>query len=148
MTVAAVAERLGARRVGAGWLARCPAHRDRTPSLSLREGRDGRVLLRCRAGCATADVLAAACISWRDVCGDSRPATGAELARLRRDRDAREHARPLRRAAMAALVAACDRVLARHAGERDAERQAALVEVVALRADALRGWAAPEVPHG
>lgn len=31
--------------------ARCPAHEDRSPSLSLRDGADGRLLLRCFAGC-------------------------------------------------------------------------------------------------
>jgi len=50
----------GVRRTGADrWIARCPAHDDRTPSLSIRELDDGRVLLHCFAGCAAADVLAA-----------------------------------------------------------------------------------------
>lgn len=40
-----------ARRTGDGWSARCPAHEDRSPSLSIREGEDGRVLLHCHAGC-------------------------------------------------------------------------------------------------
>lgn len=34
-----------------GWIARCPAHDDREPSLSISEGNDGRVLLHCHAGC-------------------------------------------------------------------------------------------------
>jgi hypothetical protein len=46
------------RKTGAGrWIARCPAHGDRTPSLSIRELSDGTVLLRCFSGCAAADVL-------------------------------------------------------------------------------------------
>ena len=73
MTAADLAQRLNARRSGAGWTARCPAHDDRSPSLSIRAGRDGRVLLRCWAGCDTAAVLAAAGLSWRDVCGDGQP---------------------------------------------------------------------------
>ena len=32
------------------WMARCPSHEDKTPSLSIREGDDGRVLLHCFAG--------------------------------------------------------------------------------------------------
>jgi DNA-binding transcriptional regulator YiaG len=32
------------RKSGKGWMARCPAHEDRTPSLSVSEGDDGRVL--------------------------------------------------------------------------------------------------------
>ena len=37
------------RRSGSGWEARCPAHDDRRASLSVGEGDDGRVLLRCHA---------------------------------------------------------------------------------------------------
>lgn len=41
------------------WMARCPSHDDRKPSLSVGVGDDGRALLRCQAGCALDDVLAA-----------------------------------------------------------------------------------------
>ncbi len=41
------------------WVARCPAHDDRGPSLSIRELDDGRTLVHCFAGCAVGDVLAA-----------------------------------------------------------------------------------------
>lgn len=33
------------------WIACCPAHEDRHPSLSIRQGDDGRTLLKCHAGC-------------------------------------------------------------------------------------------------
>lgn len=39
-------------------MCRCPAHDDRTPSLSVRE-RDGRIRLFCFAGCSSTDVIAA-----------------------------------------------------------------------------------------
>ena len=39
--------------------ARCPAHEDRHPSLSLRDGRDGRLLAYCHAGCDWATVACA-----------------------------------------------------------------------------------------
>jgi putative DNA primase/helicase len=56
------------RRSGAGkWLARCPAHNDENPSLSLREGNDGRVLLKCHAGCSLDAVLAALGLRKRDL---------------------------------------------------------------------------------
>jgi len=48
----------GVRRVGAGWLAQCPAHPDETPSLSIAVGREGRVLLHCFAGCPFAQIVA------------------------------------------------------------------------------------------
>ena len=41
------------------WLACCPAHADRRPSLTITEKDDGMVLLHCWAGCGAADVLAA-----------------------------------------------------------------------------------------
>lgn len=41
------------------WSARCPAHQDKSPSLSITEKSDSTVLLRCRAGCPTSDVLEA-----------------------------------------------------------------------------------------
>jgi putative DNA primase/helicase len=59
MTAAELADALGGRRVGGGWMACCPAHNDRTPSLSIRESNDGKVLVRCRAGCGQRDVIAA-----------------------------------------------------------------------------------------
>ena len=55
------------RKSGGGWIARCPAHPDRRPSLSIREGRDGRVLLYCFAGCPTSDVVAALGLTMRDL---------------------------------------------------------------------------------
>lgn len=48
------------RPSGSGWSARCPAHDDRKPSLSITAGDDGRALLSCHAGCdvrAVADAL-------------------------------------------------------------------------------------------
>ncbi len=41
------------------WQARCPAHDDANPSLSVTEGNDGRVLLHCFAGCTYPDIIAA-----------------------------------------------------------------------------------------
>lgn len=46
------------RQIGSGWRARCPAHEDRTPSLSIHEGVRG-ALLRCFAGCALEDICKA-----------------------------------------------------------------------------------------
>ncbi len=58
MTAADIARALDGRKSGRGWTARCPAHEDRTPSLGITE-RDGRVLVRCYAGCPQSDVIAA-----------------------------------------------------------------------------------------
>jgi putative DNA primase/helicase len=50
---------LGGRKSGRGWSACCPAHDDRTPSLSIQDADDGRVLVHCHAGCDQARVIAA-----------------------------------------------------------------------------------------
>ncbi len=47
------------KRSGAGWCCRCPAHDDRTPSLSIHAGDDGRALVNCHAGC-TVDAVCGA----------------------------------------------------------------------------------------
>jgi putative DNA primase/helicase len=58
MTAETIAKALGGRKAGSGWSARCPAHDDRTPSLSLRDTSDGKVLVRCHAGCNQDQVIA------------------------------------------------------------------------------------------
>jgi putative DNA primase/helicase len=58
MTAEAIAKALGGRRSGRGWSACCPAHDDRTPSLSLSDTAYGKVLVHCHAGCKQEDVIA------------------------------------------------------------------------------------------
>lgn len=52
------------------WYARCPAHEDRSPSLSIRETGE-RVLIHCFAGCDPDAVLKALGLGWRDLYPDS-----------------------------------------------------------------------------
>jgi putative DNA primase/helicase len=52
-----------------GWQARCPAHDDAKASLSIAED-DGKTLLYCQAGCATADVVEAMGLQMRDLFPD------------------------------------------------------------------------------
>ncbi len=47
------------RPYGGGYTARCPAHKDRTASLSVTAGNDGRILVYCFAGCSVHAVMAA-----------------------------------------------------------------------------------------
>ena len=48
---AVIAAALGGVQYGPRWMARCPAHDDQTPSLSISEGSDGIVLVKCFTGC-------------------------------------------------------------------------------------------------
>ena len=57
MTAETIAKALGGHRVGAGWSAQCPAHDDQTPSLSLGDSGDGKVLVHCHAGCTQGSVI-------------------------------------------------------------------------------------------
>ena len=62
MTAAEIAAALGgATRNGCGWLARCCCHEDNQPSLSLKDGADGVLLVKCFAGCDARDILAEFC---------------------------------------------------------------------------------------
>jgi len=65
--VESLVSRLHAKRSGKGWLAKCPAHDDRKPSLSIDEGSDGRALLKCHAGCSMDDVIGALGLTGRDL---------------------------------------------------------------------------------
>lgn len=52
---------------------RCPAHEDRTPSLSVRYSASGRWLVYCHAGCSTEKVLEAAGRTFADLIPGRRP---------------------------------------------------------------------------
>ncbi|MBI1778821.1 MAG: toprim domain-containing protein [Proteobacteria bacterium] len=57
MCAETIAKALCGKRTGNDWMARCPAHEDHTPSLSIRDAGDGRVLVHCHAGCDQRDVI-------------------------------------------------------------------------------------------
>ncbi len=102
MTPAAFADLLRARPAGRDrWQARCPAHGDRAPFLSIREGRDGRILLTCFAGCDKAAVLRALGLTWRDLFSDApvdpRAREKARREECERDAAQRERAKAERR---------------------------------------------------
>lgn len=68
------------------WSARCPAHDDRGPSLSVRELDDGRVLLHCFAGCSSAQVVGALGLDLADLFPPREQSPGAGAAPERRRR--------------------------------------------------------------
>lgn len=57
----------GVKKSAAGFMARCPAHADRNPSLSVSPGRDHPVVFHCQAGCDPADVVAALGLTWEEL---------------------------------------------------------------------------------
>ncbi len=62
-TAAEVAAILGGKTQAGGYMCRCPGplHRngDRNPSLSVTDGRNGRPLFHCFAGCAYDEIVTA-----------------------------------------------------------------------------------------
>lgn len=68
MTTHDILSRLEGVRGGHGqWTARCPAHDDRQNSLSVSEGKDGRVLLHCHAGCDLDAITGALGLAAKDL---------------------------------------------------------------------------------
>jgi 5S rRNA maturation endonuclease (ribonuclease M5) len=74
----AALETHGSRRQGRNW--RCPAHDDRQASLSVAEGRDGRAVLHCHAGCETETVLKALDLELADLFPPKRHTAKREIA--------------------------------------------------------------------
>lgn len=67
----------GVKPSGAGrWMARCPAHADRTASLSVKELDDSRILMNCFGGCGTEDVLDAIGLRFSDLFPERLPGIG------------------------------------------------------------------------
>ncbi|HIF59752.1 MAG TPA: DNA primase, partial [Rhodospirillales bacterium] len=52
------------------WLARCPAHDDRSPSLAIKEV-DGKTLLHCFAGCSVHDIVGVLELELSDLMPDN-----------------------------------------------------------------------------
>ena len=73
----------GVRQSGEQWVARCPAHEDKSPSLSIRRGNDGRALLHCFAGCHAEDVVAAVGLELKDLYIPSEPDQRKTFAKIR-----------------------------------------------------------------
>ena len=87
------------------WLACCPAHRDRTPSLTVRGLDDGRILIHCFSGCGAADVMAALSLETADLF----PAPIADhMPAVRQPFSAADALRALRREAAVCAISSAD----------------------------------------
>ena len=79
------------RKSGKGYMARCPAHADRGPSLSITEG-DDRILMHCFAGCSVNAVCEAIGIQIRDLFASTiEPHELGQLQQTRRTREQEEY---------------------------------------------------------
>lgn len=66
------------RKSGDGYVACCPAHKDKNPSMSVTE-RQGKVLLHCFAGCCPDDILDAVGMKWGDFFAEPMDAAKASM---------------------------------------------------------------------
>lgn len=68
------------------WEACCPAHKDKHPSLSIKECDDGIVLLKCWAGCTATDITTAIGLDLRDLFpGEKTQRRGPSKAAIRHE---------------------------------------------------------------
>ena len=69
------------RKTKDGWIAACPAHADKKPSLSIGVGQEGQILLRCFAGCTPEAIVDALGLRMADLFPKSASASGPRPAR-------------------------------------------------------------------
>ena len=94
MTASDLARMFHGRKAGhykgrPAWQAKCPIHRDRSPSLSITEPERGRAKVHCFRGCDDEDVLAAKGLVLADLYADKTmdPAAAREWEQRKRDED-------------------------------------------------------------
>lgn len=102
-----------------GYLVHCPAHADSKQSLRLTVSDKGKVLLRCRAGCQTKDVVKALGLTMRDLA--TMTAGDVDLSKVATSQDV-----PASPADVAALAVKLDRYAADLARKDYAEADAAM----------------------
>lgn len=79
VVMSALSQRGQIKRAGSGFLACCPVHGDRDPSLSVKRGDDGRALLNCKVGCSFKDIMQA--LGMRE--SDAFPEDSSNVTELR-----------------------------------------------------------------
>ena len=57
----------GVRQSETGYMSKCPAHQDRTASLSVGTGKNGQILLHCFAGCSVHEIAESIGVSLTDL---------------------------------------------------------------------------------
>lgn len=100
------------------WSARCPAHADKGPSLSIKDS-DGKILINCFAGCGAADIVSAVGLRLSDL---FPPSNDAERAIYRRERFTKATLKDMRQELMISLITLGDLISGRALKPQDFER--------------------------
>lgn len=117
------------------WQACCPAHEDRSPSMTITEADDGRVLVHCFAGCDISEIVGA---------------VGLELSDLfpPRDMHARPDHRPWRASDLVTLAAHESLIVAVAASWMAQGKTLSVVDTQRLQTAAARLQAINNAVHG
>ena len=120
------------KKTPSGWLAACPAHDDRSPSLTVGIARSGGLLVHCFGGCEVQDVVAAVGLQMADLMPETAPDQPYKRQRL----PAMDVLRALRfHATMTAIVAsdiANDRPITQETKDTMMETAAAIHEAYSM----------------
>ena len=81
------AKRSGSWKGKPAYQAKCPSHRDRSPSLSITEGANGATYLKCFRGCTTEEILSAKGMRMGDLFADSGYKPSPEMRRAWADEE-------------------------------------------------------------
>ena len=88
----------GVRETGGDrFIAKCPAHDDNSPSLSIRLADDGRKLIHCFAGCSASEVMAAIGLNLAHLYPDQEQPAGMPQWQRQRLEDAATYERSILR---------------------------------------------------
>jgi hypothetical protein len=102
------------------YIARCPAHEDKHPSLTIRVVDDGRILLHCFASCSTVDVMGALGLTLADLF--PAPLTREYLPKIHAPFSALDALKCLAEESSVVAIAASDITLGRTMSDEDASR--------------------------
>lgn len=111
----------GVKKSGVGFMACCPAHDDRSPSLSVKEGDDGRVLIHCFAGCSFNEVVESLGLNPADLFVKQGNLTSGNVRPLRLSSVKLRPAIELERQIL--FLIHCDRLKGRAISSIDCERE-------------------------
>lgn len=117
----------GVQGRGPKWRAICPAHasKHKTRSLSVFEADDGRVLVKCFAGCSVDQIVGAVGLHLEDL---FPPREIGDKPRIKKPWSSREVAQALARETAVAWVILSDLAAGRPIGKSDRERAGVAAE--------------------
>lgn len=102
------------------WLALCPAHDDRHPSLNVRIQADGTKLVICRSGCDQEEIRLAMGCEWADFYPEK--STGVYDRKLPRAFPVSDVVEALEHEVMIVAVCACDIAAGKALSKEDKDR--------------------------